>query len=128
MNPAENRPFSKSDGNKNIMQTTSHFDRVKESMFGAEDQLFVELNGLFFEQLEIRKPDAFLEAVKGTASETIGDIIAKSDRIIAKNKPVALLVYGDTNSCLSAYAAKRSKIPIFQVKFSEKSKIARTVL
>ena len=74
-----------------------------------------ELNGLFFEQLEIRKPDAFLEAVKGTASETIGDIIAKSDRIIAKNKPDAILVYGDTNSCLCVIPAKRRKIPIFHM-------------
>jgi len=74
-----------------------------------------ELNQLFFEQLEIRKPDIFLEAVKGTPSETIGDIIAKSDRVFAKINPEALLIYGDTNSCLSVIPAKRRKIPIFHM-------------
>ncbi len=74
-----------------------------------------ELNELFFEQLNVRKPDYFLEAVKGTASETIGDIIAKADKIIVKIKPDALLIYGDTNSCLSVIAAKKRKIPIFHM-------------
>jgi UDP-N-acetylglucosamine 2-epimerase (non-hydrolysing) len=70
---------------------------------------------LFFDQLDIRKPDVFLEAIKGTPSETIGDIIAKSDKILAKKKPDALLVYGDTNSCLCVIPAKRRKIPIFHM-------------
>ena len=65
-----------------------------------------ELNELFFEQLDIRKPDYFLEAVKGAVSETIGDIIAKPD---------ALLIYGDTNSCLSVISAKKRKVPIFHM-------------
>jgi UDP-N-acetylglucosamine 2-epimerase (non-hydrolysing) len=74
-----------------------------------------ELNELFFEQLDIRRPDYFLEAVKGTASETIGDIIAKADAIIDKIKPDAILVYGDTNSCLSVIPAKKRKVPIFHM-------------
>ena len=74
-----------------------------------------ELNELFFEQLEIRKPDIFLEAVKGTPSETIGDIIAKSDKIFNEIKPDAILIYGDTNSCLCVIPAKRRKIPIFHM-------------
>jgi len=74
-----------------------------------------ELNELFFEQLNVRTPDYFLEAVKGTASETIGDIIAKADKIFAKINPDALLVYGDTNSCLSVIPAKKRKIPIFHM-------------
>ena len=74
-----------------------------------------ELNELFFEQLDIRKPDIFLEAVKGTPSETIGDIIAKVDKIFEDSKPDALLVYGDTNSCLCVIPAKRRKIPIFHM-------------
>ena len=74
-----------------------------------------ELNELFFEQLKVRTPDYFLEAVKGSVSETIGDIIAKADKIIAKINPDALLVYGDTNSCLSVIPAKRRKIPIFHM-------------
>ena len=74
-----------------------------------------ELNEVFFDDLKIRKPDIFLEAVKGTPSETIGDIIAKADRVLEKIKPDALLVYGDTNSCLSVIPAKKRKIPIFHM-------------
>ena len=74
-----------------------------------------ELNELFFEQLDIRKPNIFLEAVKGSPSETIGDIIAKADIVFAKIQPDALLIYGDTNSCLSVISAKRRKIPIFHM-------------
>ncbi len=74
-----------------------------------------ELNELFFEQLDIRKPDIFLEAVKGTPSETIGDIIAKADKVFAEESPEALLIYGDTNSCLSVIPAKKRKIPIFHM-------------
>jgi UDP-N-acetylglucosamine 2-epimerase (non-hydrolysing) len=74
-----------------------------------------ELNELFFEQLGVRKPDIFLEAVKGSASETIGDIISKADKCLGEIKPDALLVYGDTNSCLSVIPAKRRKIPIFHM-------------
>ena len=74
-----------------------------------------ELNEVFFEQLDIRKPDIFLEAVKGTPSETIADIIAKADKVFEKIKPDALLIYGDTNSCLSVIAAKKRKIPIFHM-------------
>ncbi len=74
-----------------------------------------ELNELFFEQLDIRKPDHFLEAVKGTVSETIGDIIAKADKVIEQIEPDAILVYGDTNSCLSVIPAKKRKVPIFHM-------------
>ena len=66
---------------------------------------------VFFEDLNIRKPDIFLEAVKGTPSETIGDIIAKADRVFEKIKPDALLIYGDTNSCLSVIPAKKTENP-----------------
>jgi len=74
-----------------------------------------ELNELFFEQLDIRKPDYFLEAVKGTPSETIGDIIRKADRLFSEIDVDALLLYGDTNSCLSIIPAKKRKIPIFHM-------------
>ena len=74
-----------------------------------------ELNDVFYEQLEIRRPDFFLEAVKGSPSETIGDIIAKADAIISQEKPDAILVYGDTNSCLSVIPAKKHKVPIFHM-------------
>lgn len=72
-----------------------------------------ELNEVFFKELEIRKPDIFLNAVGKTTAEIIGNIIAKSDAIIEKEKPDAILLYGDTNSCLSVISAKRKKIPIF---------------
>jgi len=74
-----------------------------------------ELNGIFFEDLEIRKPDFFLEAAAKSAAETIGNVIARSDEAFGKVQPDAMLVLGDTNSCLAAIAAKRRKIPVFHM-------------
>jgi UDP-N-acetylglucosamine 2-epimerase (non-hydrolysing) len=74
-----------------------------------------ELNEVFFEDLEIRKPDHFLDAAGKTAMETIGNIIARTDALLERVKPEAFLVLGDTNSCLAAYAAKRRKIPVFHM-------------
>jgi len=74
-----------------------------------------ELNEIFFNQLGIRKPDHFLDAAADTPAETIGNVISKSDKVMAKEKPDALLLLGDTNSCLSAISAKRRKIPIFHM-------------
>ena len=74
-----------------------------------------ELNQIFFDDLGIRKPDHFLNAAGGSAAETIGKIIASMDEILLQEKPEALLVLGDTNSCLSVIPAKRRKIPIFHM-------------
>jgi len=74
-----------------------------------------ELNQVFFEDLEIRKPDHFLDAAGKSACETIGRIIARMDEVLEEAKPDALLVLGDTNSCLAAYPAKRRKIPVFHM-------------
>jgi UDP-N-acetylglucosamine 2-epimerase (non-hydrolysing) len=74
-----------------------------------------ELNEVFFEDLEIRPPDFFLEAAGQTAAETIGMVISKSSDVLAKLKPDAVLILGDTNSCLASLAAKRLKIPIFHM-------------
>jgi len=74
-----------------------------------------ELNEIFFDQLEIRKPDHFLDAAADTPAETIGNVIAKSDKVMALEKPDALLLLGDTNSCLAAISAKRRKIPVFHM-------------
>ena len=74
-----------------------------------------ELNEIFFEDLNIRKPDYFLDAAGKTAIETIGHILIKSEKILLKEKPDAFLVLGDTNSCLCAMPAKRLKIPIFHM-------------
>jgi UDP-N-acetylglucosamine 2-epimerase len=74
-----------------------------------------ELNQIFFEDLEIRKPDFFLEAATGNPIETIGNILIKIDSIFNEIMPEGILVLGDTNSCLCAIAAKRRKIPIFHM-------------
>lgn len=74
-----------------------------------------ELNQIFFEDLEIRKPDHFLEAAGANAAETVGQIIARADHVLGQVQPDAFLVLGDTNSCLAAYPAKRRKIPIFHM-------------
>jgi UDP-N-acetylglucosamine 2-epimerase (non-hydrolysing) len=74
-----------------------------------------ELNEIFFSGMGIRRPDFFLEAAGKTAAETIGNVIIKSDEIIKKYTPDALLLYGDTNSCLSVISAKRNKIPVFHM-------------
>lgn len=74
-----------------------------------------ELNQIFFDDLGVRKPDHFLNAAGKNAAETIGQIIIKIDEVLESIKPEALLVLGDTNSCLAAVPAKRRKIPIFHM-------------
>ena len=74
-----------------------------------------ELNEIFFQELHIRKPDYFLDAAGKNAAETIARVIQKSDELMEKVKPDALLLYGDTNSCISVISAKRKKIPVFHM-------------
>lgn len=74
-----------------------------------------ELNQVFFDELGIRKPDHFLNAVGATAAQTIGQVIIKADEVLALEQPDAVLFYGDTNSCLAVIAAKRHKIPVFHM-------------
>jgi len=74
-----------------------------------------ELNEVFFSDLEIRKPDHFLNAAGANAAETIGNTIIKLDPVLAEVQPEAMLILGDTNSCLAAIPAKRRKIPIFHM-------------
>ena len=74
-----------------------------------------ELNQVFFEDLGIRKPDYFLDAAGKNAAETIGQVIIKVDQIIEAVNPEAMLILGDTNSCLAAIPAKRRKVPIFHM-------------
>jgi UDP-N-acetylglucosamine 2-epimerase len=74
-----------------------------------------ELNQIFFDDLQIRKPDYFLGAVGDTAAQTIGQVIIKSDEIFEIERPDAVLLYGDTNSCLAVISAKRRKIPVFHM-------------
>lgn len=74
-----------------------------------------ELNQVFFDDLEIRKPDYFLEAVGDNAAQTIARVIEKSDEVMEKENPDAIMLYGDTNSCLAVISAKRRKIPVFHM-------------
>jgi UDP-N-acetylglucosamine 2-epimerase len=74
-----------------------------------------ELNQIFFDDLGIRKPDYFLNAAGATGAETIGNVIIAVDRVLAEVKPEALLVLGDTNSCMAVIPAKRRKIPTFHM-------------
>ena len=73
------------------------------------------LNQVFFDELELRAPDHYLDTPGETLGQTVGNIIAKSYDVMVEEKPDALVVLGDTNSCLSAYSAKRLKIPIFHM-------------
>ncbi|VVE65986.1 UDP-N-acetylglucosamine 2-epimerase [Pandoraea anapnoica] len=74
-----------------------------------------ELNEIFFRDLAVRKPDHFLNAAGSNAAETIGNVIIAVDQVLAQTQPDALLILGDTNSCLAAIPAKRRKIPIFHM-------------
>ncbi|RXZ33766.1 UDP-N-acetylglucosamine 2-epimerase (non-hydrolyzing) [Oxalobacteraceae bacterium CAVE-383] len=74
-----------------------------------------ELNQVFFDDLQIRRPDYFLEAAGDTAAKTIAAVIEKSDAIFESEAPDALLLYGDTNTCLAVISAKRRKIPVFHM-------------
>ena len=74
-----------------------------------------ELNQVFFEDLGVRRPDHFLEAAGAAAAETIGNVIIAVDKLLAETRPEALLVLGDTNSCLAVIPAKRRRIPVFHM-------------
>jgi len=74
-----------------------------------------ELNQVFFDDLDIRKPDYFLGVSTESASKAIADVISKADDAFEKENPDALMLYGDTNTCLAVIAAKRRKIPVFHM-------------
>jgi UDP-N-acetylglucosamine 2-epimerase (non-hydrolysing) len=74
-----------------------------------------ELNQVFFDDLGIRRPDHFLNAAGATAAKTIAEVISRADDVFATELPEALLLYGDTNTCLAVIAAKRRKIPVFHM-------------
>lgn len=96
--------------------TIEKLDRYCEHVLVHTGQNYdYELNEVFFSDLGIRKPDHFLNAARETAAETIGSVIGAADHVIAESRPDAILVLGDTNSCLAAIAAKRRKVPIFHM-------------
>jgi UDP-N-acetylglucosamine 2-epimerase len=99
-----------------LSRVMAALDRYVEHVIVHTGQNYdYELNEVFFEDLEIRRPDCFLEAAGKTACETVGQIIARIDDMLGEVKPDALLILGDTNSCLAAYPAKRRKIPVFHM-------------
>jgi len=99
-----------------LSRVIAALDRYTEHVLIHTGQNYdYELNQVFFSDLEIRQPDFFLEVAGQTAAETIGLVISKSSDVLAKVKPDAVLILGDTNSCLAALAAKRLKIPVFHM-------------
>jgi len=95
-----------------IKKCDKYFDQI---LVHTGQNYDYKLNKVFFEELELRAPDFYLDAVGADLGETIGNIIAKAYKLMTEQKPDALLILGDTNSCLSAIAAKRLHIPIFHM-------------
>jgi len=94
---------------------------VDQSIIHTGQNYDYELNEIFFRDLELRKPDIFLEADRSSMGAAVGDIIRKSEGVLKKIQPDAMLVLGDTNSCLSAYIAKRLHIPVFHMEAGNRS-------
>ena len=95
-----------------IKKCDKYFDQI---LVHTGQNYDYELNQVFFDDLGLREPDFYLDAVGSDLGETIGNIIAKSYKLMSEQKPDALLILGDTNSCLSAISAKRLHIPIFHM-------------
>ena len=99
-----------------LSETIKKIDQYFELILVHTGQNYdYNLNQVFFENLELREPDYYLESSGDSLGETVGNIIAKSYEVMVKTSPDALLVLGDTNSCLAAYSAKRLKVPIFHM-------------
>lgn len=95
-----------------IVQLDAHVSHV---LVHSGQNYDFELNQVFFDDLEIRKPDYFLNAAGDTACQTIANVLIETEKVIMHEKPDAFLIYGDTNSCLGAIAAKRHKVPVFHM-------------
>jgi UDP-N-acetyl-L-fucosamine synthase len=99
-----------------MARVIAEFDKhTKHVLVHSGQNYDYELNQLFFDDLGIRKPDYFLEAVGKNAAQTISRVIEKSDEVMERERPDAVMLYGDTNSCLAVIAAKRQKIPVFHM-------------
>lgn len=99
-----------------MSRVIAEFDKQTQHILVHSGQNYdYELNQVFFDDLEIRKPDYFLGAAGDSAAKTISEVIYKADELFEKEKPDALLLYGDTNTCLAVISAKRRKIPVFHM-------------
>lgn len=99
-----------------MSRVIAELDRQVEHVLVHSGQNYdYELNQVFFDELGIRKPDYFLEAAGENAAQTIAQVIEKSDAVMAAEQPDAVLLYGDTNTCLAVISAKRRKIPVFHM-------------
>ena len=98
-----------------VLNSLNNFASIDHILIHTGQNYDYELNEIFFEDLGIQKPDYFLDAAKGSASETVGQILLKITPLLQELKPDAFLVLGDTNSCLCAIPAKKLKIPIFHM-------------
>lgn len=99
-----------------LSRVMAELDQYTQQIIVHTGQNFdYELNEIFFNELKIRKPDYYLDAAQGNAMQTIANVLVKTDEVLEREKPDAVLLYGDTNSCLSVIAAKRRKIPIFHM-------------
>jgi len=99
-----------------MSRVIAEFDQHTHHVLVHTGQNFdYELNQVFFEEMGIRKPDHFLDAVGANAAQTIARVIERSDEVMERERPDAVLLYGDTNSCLSVISAKRRKIPVFHM-------------
>lgn len=105
-----------------LSEVIKELDRSMEHVLVHTGQNYdYELSQVFFDDLGIRKPNYFLSAAGKTPAETVGNVIAKVDEVLAKEAPDAVLILGDTNSCFAAYPAKRRKIPIFHMEAGNRS-------
>lgn len=99
-----------------LSRVIAELERYTDHLLVHTGQNFdYELNEIFFQQMELKEPAYYLDAAGKSAAESIGNIIARADEVLARESPEALLLYGDTNSCLSVIPAKRRKIPVFHM-------------
>jgi len=105
-----------------MSRVIAELDRHTDHLLVHTGQNFdYELSEVFFRELGIRRPDRFLEAAGETAAETIGHVIMRTDALLVRERPDAVVLYGDTNSCLAVIAAKRRRIPVFHLEAGNRS-------
>ncbi|MDN6733485.1 MAG: UDP-N-acetyl glucosamine 2-epimerase, partial [Tetragenococcus koreensis] len=98
-----------------VINKLEESEAIEHTLVHTGQNYDYELNEVFFDDFNLRKPDYFLDAVSGTAIGTVGNILTKIDPILEEAAPDAFLILGDTNSCLCVIAAKRRHIPIFHM-------------